>query len=110
MNDCPMPILPLTSVDALPATLQSFQSSLAASRTRQPWPADAARDLLPRCTTGTLLARPSVDILRGHYFSFREVLGAVATDDGQRMLREILGPEETGRLRSFWSHEFAVPP
>lgn len=58
----PSPSLALAQ--ALSALLQTLQSSLAAARAAQPWPVDAARDLLPYCgvPAGTVTANATNDM------------------------------------------------
>lgn len=107
-----MPIIPLTSADALPAALSTFQASLAASRAAQPWLVDAARDLLPFCTVnnnGMPLSIRAVDTLSRSCLSFRELLvKGIATAEGRELIRGMLEPAEAERLLSFWTHEFAT--
>jgi hypothetical protein len=103
-----MPIIPLAAVDALPAALEGFRSSLMASRTAHPAPADATRDLLPYCTIGTPLSRHSVDVLGMSCLSFRQLLAEIGLDEGRRRIRSVLEPAEAESLLSFWAHEFST--
>jgi hypothetical protein len=115
-SNCTLPIIPLPTAIDLPATLRSFQTSLAASRDVRHWPVDPARDLLPFCSiTSSPLSRRCVDALSaGLFTSFRELLEGIATE-GQIGLREVLELEtgegedgEVDRLIAFWKHEFAT--
>ncbi|KAL2017910.1 hypothetical protein VTK56DRAFT_1566 [Thermocarpiscus australiensis] len=108
MGTCSMPIIPLTSLDALPSALESFQASLIASTAAQLRPANATHDLLPYCTINSPLSRRSVDTLSRSCFSFRELLTGLATGEGQRTLRSLLEPADAELLLSFWTYEFAT--
>lgn len=107
-NNCMLSIIPLTSLDALPTALESFQSSLEVARTSKIWLADATRDLLPYCTINNPLTRHSVGMLGTDFFSFRELLGEVTQDEGRARVRNVLEPPEAEGFLSFWAHEFAT--
>jgi hypothetical protein len=143
-----LPIIPLPTLPDLPTSLQTFQTSLAASREHSTWlPAvDAARDLLPSCAitttstntnstatgsggnsssynwrsndnTGsggghvdksTALSPRTAESLSRVFFSFRELLEGIGTEDGQREVKRVIGEGEGEGLVAFWGWEFEV--
>lgn len=103
-----MPLIPLTSPDALPVALESFRSSLAASRAAGIAPADATRDLLPYCAIERPLSGRAVDTLSMGSLGFRELLSELATEKGRGRILSALEPAEAESLVSFWTHEFAT--
>ncbi|KAK3341708.1 hypothetical protein B0T25DRAFT_350642 [Lasiosphaeria hispida] len=109
-SDIPrIPVVPLFSPEALTTTLQSFMASLVSSRVARSWPADATQDLLPYCIVNASLSSQSLDVLSNNSLSFRDLLVAVATDEGCNRISDIIGQAEAPRMFSFWTHEFAIP-
>ncbi|KAK0748211.1 hypothetical protein B0T21DRAFT_356097 [Apiosordaria backusii] len=106
-----IPIIPLTSLDALPSTLKTFQDSFAEShgdRIQQQVSIDVAKDLLSCCSVGEKqLSRQAVDTMvrSQEFFSFRELLGdsRLGSHEGQSVMREALGQEDGRRFVRFWT-------
>jgi hypothetical protein len=103
-----MPIIPLATPEALPATLDNFQASFLRSQATQSWPVDAVRDLLPYCTVNTPLSRDSAGILSANSPSFRDILDEIATEEGQGRIYSTIEQMDAGGFVQFWTHEFAM--
>ncbi|KAK4672919.1 hypothetical protein QC763_107240 [Podospora pseudopauciseta] len=105
-----VPILPLTSFDALPSTLKTFQRGYSEGLDdgiQQQVDIDVSRDLLGCCSAGERqLSRQAVDTMsqNGEFFSFRELLvdGQLAEREGQDRMHDVLGPEDGKRFVRFW--------
>ncbi|KAK0731659.1 hypothetical protein B0H67DRAFT_640021 [Lasiosphaeris hirsuta] len=104
-----IPIIPLSSPEALTTTLQSFMTSLVSSRAARSCPVDATQDLLPYCTVNAPLSNQSLGVLGNDSFSFRDLLDGVATEEGCTRIGDTIGQAEASRMLSFWTHEFAIP-
>ncbi len=103
-----MPIIPLSSPEALPATLDIFMGSVVSSRTTRRGPVDLIRELLPHCAIQRPLSNQSIQFLSHDSMGFKDLLGQITTPEGQAKLGTAIGPGETARLISFWIHEFTV--
>ncbi|KAK3329347.1 hypothetical protein B0H66DRAFT_20032 [Apodospora peruviana] len=104
-----VPMMPLTSVEALPPFLETFQGSLVASTNARPWPVDAAQDLLPYCIPSRApLPRPTTQILSQNSLSFRELVDQLTSGNGRDRLYTAIGPEALEHLIAFWTYEYAM--
>ncbi len=104
-----VPVIPITSLDGLPATLGTFVASLVNSKVSPSWSMDTARDLLPHCAVNAPLSRRSAEVTSTASMSFKDLINEMTTDGGQDRIAAVLGKDEAARLVSFWTHEFAIP-
>ncbi|KAK4199150.1 hypothetical protein QBC40DRAFT_177165 [Triangularia verruculosa] len=106
-----IPILLLTSLDALPATLKTFQDNFAESvddGIQQQVKIDIPEDLLGCCSTGeNMLSTQAINTLvrKQVIFGFRDLLDGdkLENHEGHRMVKETLGPEDAKRFLRFWT-------
>lgn len=110
MGKFDIPILPVTSVTTVPATLTAFQRQLGCtpeSQGRPNLPAPA-KCLLPFCTTGAPLSSHAVNVLTDITEGFPDLAQKVATADGQQLIKDYLGEDAGGGVISFLHQEYMV--
>lgn len=109
MGSFEMPVLPVDSVKAVPATLMAFHRQLGTSSSSTE-PANPARDLLPYCSASSkerVLSEHTVWLLTDLTSGFHDIVNKISTSAGRAILDEYLGPEAE-KVLSFWSRDYTV--
>ncbi|KAK4220234.1 hypothetical protein QBC37DRAFT_4189 [Rhypophila decipiens] len=115
-------VIPLASPALLPATLETFQTSLMTGHARQhqlPRPVDSARDLLAYCTftPATPLSQETTQALKENSVSFRDLVDQLRTEEGQERIQRTAddrrganrsGVSDGEKVVSFWACEYAA--
>ncbi|KAK8089799.1 hypothetical protein PG997_004760 [Apiospora hydei] len=107
MNGLEMPIVPVSSIDAVPATLLAFHRQLAtAGGGKQALP--ASRSLLPYCSGAENLSEHSTNILSDVTTGMKDLSEKATRARGKEELIGHLGEAEAERAISFWNDEFPM--
>lgn len=98
-----IPILPLTSLDDLPARLEAFRDKLLAPKPTQTRSASLeAKALLQHCSLNGPLPESQTDVLSDINTSFSDLLDKISTAQGQAILQDYV-PEVANRMIQFWT-------
>lgn len=101
-----IPVLPVTSLEELPARLEDFYTKLCNARpTHSPSPKAEAQALLLYCSVQPPLPRHPTHILGDINSSFSDLLDKISTPQGQEILQDYAG-EVANRVIQFWTTEF----
>jgi len=109
-----MPLLPLTTLDDLAATITAFHCSQQASS--QPAPSSNSGDivpsapqhLIPYCTITPPMSGHAAKVLSDICHSLRDLVGMASTREGRAALTGFLGRAGAEGAISFWQHEYAL--
>jgi hypothetical protein len=105
-----MPIIPLSSVSTLRATLSSFQRQLSQTRSAgRPPQINPTTALLPFCSVNGPIPEHARNVLSDICHSIPELAQAATTRDGQDALRQWLtepSPDVAGNIIEFWEQEY----
>ncbi|KAM7206928.1 hypothetical protein V8F33_000027 [Rhypophila sp. PSN 637] len=115
-------VIPLASPALLPATLETFQTSLMTGHARQhqlPRPVNSARNLLPYCTftPATPLSQETTQVLKENSVGFRDLVDQLRTEEGQERIQRTAddrrgangsGVSDGEKVLSFWACEYAA--
>lgn len=103
-----IPILPLTSLDDLPARLESFRDKLLALK---PSPSPIlgldAKALLQHCSPTGPLPEVHTRVLTGLNTSFSDLLDKLSTSQGQAIVQDY-APEVSDSVIRFWTTESRI--
>ncbi|OIW34786.1 hypothetical protein CONLIGDRAFT_675742 [Coniochaeta ligniaria NRRL 30616] len=103
-----IPILPLTSLDHLPARLEAFHGKLLTPNPCQARSVSAeAQTLLPYCSVNPPLPQQPTHVLSDINTSFSDLLDKVTTGQGQAILQDYAGDDVANRIIQFWTTEFS---
>jgi hypothetical protein len=113
-----MPILPLSSITSLPATLFAFQRTLVSTRSAVSTPqVTALSALLPFCSTDPPVPEHARNIVSDICGNIPALAQSATSEDGKQQLREYLSdiPSSTNGSQSvaedliaFWEQEFII--
>ncbi|KAK8042319.1 hypothetical protein PG993_006842 [Apiospora rasikravindrae] len=107
MNGLEMPIIPVSSIDAVPATLLAFHRQLAtAGGGKKTLP--ASRSLLPHCSGAENLSEHSANVLSDVTTGMKDLSEKATSEQGKQELIRYLGEAEAERAISFWNDEFPM--
>jgi len=105
-----MPVIPLSSLLSIQATLLTYQRQLL-----QPQEITAfispAQAVLPYCTDGGSLPEHTLNVLSDIFRNFKELAMAATTADGKDQIRKWLGapsPEHAEAVIAFWLQEYVA--
>ncbi|KAI1827977.1 hypothetical protein F4861DRAFT_236283 [Xylaria intraflava] len=105
--DWELPIIPVESVAAVPASLVTLKRQLDSPVTSRKLP-DPARNLLPYCSDKGRLAEHTVHVLTDTTSGFRDLLGKLSSDAVfQSEIVPLLDRDANG-LRNFFTNEYLV--
>ncbi|KAJ8125493.1 hypothetical protein O1611_g8146 [Lasiodiplodia mahajangana] len=102
-----LPIIPVDSVAAVPASLLTLRRELIAAHASPKTP-NPAISLLPFCSDRGRLAEHSVNILTDTTSGFKDLLGKLSSDS--QFASEITGllGEDAEKLKGFWKEDYLV--
>ena len=107
MDKFDMPLLPLSSIQALPATLQAFQAQLN-TPCLPPRPQQAVlHDLLSCSSLNPHPVEHNLNILSDITHDFKDLADKVATKEGRALLQEYLGADAKNII-DFWMFEYSL--
>ncbi|KAI0428824.1 hypothetical protein F5Y09DRAFT_277690 [Xylaria sp. FL1042] len=102
-----LPVIPVDSVAAVPASLVAIQSQLP-SRAANRKPPSPASQLLPFCSDGVPLAEHTVNILTDTTSGFRDLLNKLSSNAMfESEIAQLLG-DDADKLRNFWAEDYLV--
>ncbi|KAI1166889.1 hypothetical protein F5B18DRAFT_565549 [Nemania serpens] len=102
-----LPIIPVESVAAVPASLEALQRQLSC-RAPSPKASSPTISLLPFCTDRTPLADHTVNLITDTTSGFRELVGKLSSDTVfESEIAPLLG-EDAHKLRRFWTGDYLV--
>ncbi|KAH8905503.1 hypothetical protein BR93DRAFT_802212 [Coniochaeta sp. PMI_546] len=102
-----IPILPLMSLDDLPAMLEAFHGELIIPKPYQTHSVGSeAQALLPYCSVNPPLPQHPTHVLSDINTSFSDLLDKVSTGQGQAILQDYAGDDVAKRIIQFWTTEF----
>ncbi|KAI1128387.1 hypothetical protein F5Y10DRAFT_240566 [Nemania abortiva] len=102
-----LPVIPVESVAAVPASLLALRRELVASDANRK-AANPASSLLPFCSDKGRLAEHSVNVLTDMTSGFRDLLSKLSSD--AQFVAEIsqLLDEDADKLKGFWVNDYLV--
>lgn len=101
-----MPIVPVSSAQSLPTTLEAFHHQLVTSAAPEKRP-DPASNLLPHCADARTLSEHTIHILTDITTDLKDLIDRATSPEGQQQLMNYLG-EDAERLINFWQAEYLV--
>ncbi|KAI0911812.1 hypothetical protein F4823DRAFT_584291 [Ustulina deusta] len=102
-----LPIIPVDSVAAVPASLVTIQSQLPSPAPDRKPPSPATH-LLPFCSDGVPLAEHTVNILTDTTSGFSDLLDKLSSNPVfESEIAQLLG-DDADKLRSFWADDYLV--
>ncbi|KAI1430002.1 hypothetical protein F5Y12DRAFT_709548 [Xylaria sp. FL1777] len=102
-----MPIIPVDSVAAVPASLVTIQSQLSSPAANRK-PPSAASHLLPFCSDSVPLTEHTVNILTDTTCGFKDLLDKLSSDAVfESTIAPLLGCD-ADKLRNFWADDYFV--
>lgn len=109
-NSTEMPILPLHSLSALPATLFEYTRALSA-RHSVPQAINPVRDILPFCSANPPVAEHTAHVLSDIVPDLKTLSYVASTPEGQAELGKWLGVDAKGAgqvadVIDFWRFEY----
>ena len=100
-----IPVLPLTSVDELPARLEAFRAELLTPHPSQArWPGDEAKELLRHSSLNGPLPEYPTERLTELNTNFSDLLDKMSTAQGQAIVQDYVPDVADGVVR-FWTTE-----
>jgi hypothetical protein len=105
-----MPIIPLSSVLSLQATLFAYQRQLLQPR-NIPTVINPATVMLPYCTESPPLPEHTLNVLSDIFRNFKQLAMAATTADGQEQIRKWLSeptPQHAEGVIAFWLQEYVA--
>ncbi|KAI5866918.1 hypothetical protein GGS23DRAFT_593651 [Durotheca rogersii] len=106
VGELEMPIIPVDSISAVPASLGAFCRQMSTSSGSREM-ANPVRSLLPYCSDKPPLSEHEVHVLTDITSDLRHLLDTVSTPAGQARMAEFLGGGSE-RAISFWEKEYLV--
>ncbi|KAI1310491.1 hypothetical protein F5Y03DRAFT_41952 [Xylaria venustula] len=102
-----LPIIPVDSVAAVPATLVTIQSHLSSPVANRKPPIPASH-LLPFCSDDVPLAEHAVNILTDTTSGFRDLLDKLSSSaEFESEIVQLLG-NDANKFRNFWANDYLV--
>lgn len=114
MDNFDIPLVPLQSIQDLPATLLKFHRSFlqADSSTRQAAPrspsARPEQSLLPYCVLSPPLGEHSSHLLSDLTVGFADLVNKVSTAAKSNEIVEYVGQKDADRIVQFWVQEYLL--
>ncbi|KAI1368697.1 hypothetical protein F5Y08DRAFT_226850 [Xylaria arbuscula] len=102
-----LPIFPVNSVAAVPASLVTLRSQMCSTAVNR-GSATPARQLLPFCSDGVPLTEHTVNILTDTTSDFRDLLDKLSSDALIKSEIALLLGNDADKLRNFWTDDDPV--
>ncbi|KAK8048844.1 hypothetical protein PG994_010574 [Apiospora phragmitis] len=107
MNGLEMPIIPVSSIGTVPATLLTFNRQLAtAGGGKKTLP--ASRSLLPYCSGAESLSEHAANVLSDVTTGMKDLSEKAMSAQGKQELIGHIGEAEAERAINFWNDEFPM--
>lgn len=114
MDTFDLPLVPLQTIEELPATLLRFHRSfLQADASTRQHPAQtpgsgAVQTLLPFCALAPPLGEHTTNLLSDLTVGFADLANKASSEAGRAQILDYLGQDEAERVIMFWMQEYLL--
>ncbi|TLD24928.1 hypothetical protein PspLS_05432 [Pyricularia sp. CBS 133598] len=102
-----VPVIPIKSTTSLPGAVMTFHQRFSVTQPRIPR-LQAVRTLLPFCTINPPIREHNFNMLSDIVPSFRGMVEAIATRQGQDELCSYIGQSDGNDVIGFWTAEYTA--